>query len=73
MKHEFRKGDIVWWTMGGQLPLPFSKEERFVGIVVNVSDRVEGVEVYWFNNNLFKTINYDHLMKVSVEMPTKKI
>ena len=72
MKHEFKKGDIVWWTMGGQLPLPFSKEEMFVGIVVNVSERVEGVEVYWFNNNLFKTINYDSLMKVSVEIPTKK-
>tara|TARA_B100000700_G_C14963088_1_gene817524 strand:- start:71 stop:292 length:222 start_codon:yes stop_codon:yes gene_type:complete len=73
MKHEFKKGDIVWWTMGGQLPLPFSKEERFVGIVVNISERAEGVEVYWFNNNIFKTINFDHLMKVSVEMPTKKI
>jgi len=73
MKHEFKKGDIVWWTMGGQLPMPFTKEEKFVGIVVNVSDRVEGVEVYWFNNNLFKTINYDNLMKVSVEIPTKKI
>ncbi len=59
--------------MGGQLPLPFSKEERFVGIVVNISERAEGVEVYWFNNNIFKTINFDHLMKVSVEMPTKKI
>ena len=53
--------------------MPFTKEEKFVGIVVNVSDRVEGVEVYWFNNNLFKTINYDNLMKVSVEIPTKKI
>ncbi len=62
MNHDFKKGDIVWWTMGRQLPLPFAKEEPFIGIVVNVSSRGEGVEVYWLNNRIFKVLNHENLM-----------
>jgi hypothetical protein len=72
MKHKFKKGDVVWWTVGQQIPLPFSKEVPFVGIVVNTSEIYDGVEVYWFNNGLFKVINYESLMLASVQGDIKK-
>jgi hypothetical protein len=72
MKHEFKKGDVVWWTMGQQTPVPFSKEEPFTGIVVNISEIYGGVEVYWFNNGVFKVINYESLMLASVQGDIKK-
>jgi hypothetical protein len=67
MKHELRKGDLVWWTMGTGTPLQFSKAEPFVGIVTRVAEKAEGVEVYWFNNNVLKVINCDQLMKATAE------
>ncbi len=48
-------------------PLPFENGVLFLGIVTRVSDTREGVEVYWFNNNLFKVINCEGLMKVTAE------
>ena len=65
--HDFKKGDLVWWTMESGKPLPFENGIPFLGIVVRVSDSREGVEVYWFNNSLFKVINYEGLMKVTSE------
>jgi hypothetical protein len=67
MKHEFRKGDLVWWTMGVGTPLKFRADEPFVGIVTQVSEKAEGIEVYWFNNNVFKVINCEQLMKATLE------
>ena len=67
MKHNFVRGDLVWWTMGaGDTPLQFEKGVPFIGIVTNVSKTAEGVEVYWFNNNIFKVLNCDSLMKANI-------
>ena len=65
--HDFKKGDLVWWTMESGKPLPFDSEQLFLGIVVRVAECREGIEVYWFNNNLFKVINCEGLMKVTTE------
>lgn len=62
MKHyNFKKGDLVWWTMGGPAPLPYTREEDFIGIVVNTTETPEDIEVYWFNNQLFSAIASEHL------------
>jgi|TARA_R110002060_G_scaffold76340_2_gene86618 hypothetical protein len=62
MKHDFKKGDVVWWTVDQQTPLPFSKEKPFIGIVVDTSKTHGEVEVYWFNNTIFKALNHKNLM-----------
>jgi hypothetical protein len=63
MKRKLRKGDIVWWTLGHDAPLSFSKEELFTGIVISaLPDDGRFVEVYWFNNSVFKIIERDNLM-----------
>lgn len=67
--HDFKKGDLVWWTMELGKPLPFKKGELFVGIVVNVSKIYGGVEVFWFNNRIFKTLNHESLMHAEVPRP----
>ena len=41
--------------------MPFSSKENFIGIVVNTSEEYDGVEIYWFNNHLFKVINCDQI------------
>ncbi len=71
-QHEFNKGDLVWWTMGGGMPLPFEKGNPFVGIVVNVSELYGGIEVFWFNNGVFKVLNHEELMKADIKNPFEK-
>lgn len=61
-KHSFKQGDLVWWKGVESSPVPFAKGEPFIGIVVNTSQTYEGVEVFWFNNEMFKVINYEDLM-----------
>lgn len=58
----FKKGDLVWWTMGGQKPLAFERNSLFLGIVVQVAKQRQGVEVYWFNNSTFTVMNCDTLL-----------
>lgn len=60
--NKFQKGDLVWWTMGGDKPLKFENGEPFLGIVVRVAKVRDGVEVLWFNNDTFKVMNCDTLM-----------
>jgi len=60
-------GDLVYWTLDSEgvnrrKPLPFDSADLWVGIVVNKSIRGIGVEVYWFNNSLFKTMNSDSVI-----------
>ncbi len=59
---DIKKGDLVWWTMGSHRPLRFEDKELFIGIVTQVAKTRAGVEVYWFNNSLFKVMNRDALM-----------
>jgi len=73
MRHNFKEGDLVWWTMGAGKPLPFNDKELFIGIVVRVAEQREGVEVYWFNNDLFKVINCEGLMKADIKIPEKRL
>ena len=63
MKHDYRKGDLVWWALRGGQPLPFNGKELFIGIVTAVTERAEGVEVYWLNNGMFKIMNYEAIMR----------
>ena len=65
MKHDYQKGDLVWWTLGNDEPLLFEGDELFIGIVVNVSKIYEGVEVYWLNNDAFKIMNCYNIMKIN--------
>ena len=60
--HNFKEGDLVWWTMGGNKPLKFENGEPFLGIILKVAKTRGGVEVFWFNNDTFKIMNCDTLM-----------
>ena len=60
-------GDLVYWTLDSEgvnrrKPLPFDSRNLWVGIVVNKSVRGIGLEVYWFNNAIFKTMNSDSVI-----------
>jgi hypothetical protein len=65
MKHDYQKGDLVWWTLGNRKPLLFERDELFIGIVTIVTKKAEDVEVYWFNNDAFKMMNHRNIMKTN--------
>ena len=65
MKHDYQKGDLVWWTLGKDTPIPFDEGELFIGIVTAIAKKAEGVEVYWLNNGIFKIMNYQNIMRTN--------
>ena len=63
-RHDYQKGELVWWTLGNDKPLPFEEEgELYLGIITAVAQIADGVEVFWFNNGTFKIMNYESLMR----------
>ena len=66
-QHKLEVGDLVYWTMGEGIPLPFEGSDLFIGIVTNISEVYAGVEVYWFNNQLFRVLNYQELIKADMK------
>jgi len=67
MKHDYQKGDLVWWTLDRLKPnpIPFEDGELFIGIVTAIAKKAEGVEVYWLNNGIFKIMNYQNIMRTN--------
>jgi hypothetical protein len=65
MKHDYQKGDLVWWTLGNHKPLLFEDDELFLGIVTAATKKAEGIEVYWLNNGVFKIMNYYNIMRTN--------
>jgi hypothetical protein len=65
MKHDYQKGDLVWWTLGNDKPIPFVGDELFIGIIITVAKVAEGVEVYWLNNGVFKIMNCHNIMRTN--------
>jgi hypothetical protein len=63
MQHDYHKGDLVWWALLDDVPLPFNGKELFIGIVTAVAERAQGVEVFWLNNGLFKIMHYEAIMR----------
>ena len=62
-------GDLVYWTLdpvgrAGRKPL-HECDELWVGIVTKEARIDSGIEVFWFNNQLFKTMDADGLILVS--------
>jgi len=67
-RHDYQKGELVWWTLGNNKPLPFESEradELYLGIIIAVAQIADGVEVYWFNNDTFKIMNYESIMRAN--------
>ena len=62
MQRDYHKGDLVWWALSEDVPLPFNGKELFIGIVT-AAERAQGVEVYWLNNGLFKIMHYETIMR----------
>jgi len=63
-RHPFEIGEMVYWSLDGKKALQFDDCTLYLGIVTNVAKKADGVEVYWFNNQLFKLMNCDSLLKV---------
>jgi hypothetical protein len=63
-RHQFEIGEMVYWSFDGKKALPFDNCTLYLGIVTNITKKADGVEVFWFNNHLFKLMNYDSLLKV---------
>ena len=62
-RHNYQKGELVWWTLGKNKPLPFKDGgELYLGIITAVAKNANGVEVFWFNNDTFKIMNYESIM-----------
>lgn len=60
-------GDIVHWTFDyegkkDRKPIPFSGADLWVGIVTKKAKHGHGIEVYWFNNNVFKVMELDGIL-----------
>lgn len=65
-RHDYQKGELVWWTLGNNKPLPFERaDELYLGIITAVAQIADGVEVYWFNNDTFKIMNYESIMRAN--------
>tara|TARA_Y100001970_G_C14246651_1_gene868762 strand:+ start:4126 stop:4365 length:240 start_codon:yes stop_codon:yes gene_type:complete len=60
-------GDLVYWTLDPEgrytrKPLPHDNKNLWIGIVTKKALRGIGIEVYWFNNGIFKTMNADSVI-----------
>lgn len=63
-------GDIVYWTFDCEVkkdrkPIPFNNAGLWIGIVTRKAVHGDGIEVFWFNNGIFKTMNQDGLLLAS--------
>ena len=62
-RHDYQKGELVWWTMGDDEPLLRSSNELYLGIITAIAKNAGGVEVFWFHNDSFKIMNYESIMR----------
>ena len=62
-------GDLVYWTLdpvGRDRRKPLHEcGEPWIGIVTKEARMCSGFEVFWFNNQLFKTMDADGLILAS--------
>ena len=71
MKHNFKPGELVHWTLDGRTLVPFTKNELWIGIVTQIGTIAAGVEVHWFNNGITKVLNCESLLKAEQEKPER--
>jgi hypothetical protein len=63
-RHDYQKGELVWWTLGNDKPIPFNGAgELYLGIITAVAKTADGIEVFWFNNDIFRIMNYESIMR----------
>lgn len=63
-RYHFEIGDVVHWSLDGKKAILFDDKTLYFGIITNVAKRVDGIEVYWFNNQVFKLMNCSSLLRV---------